>query len=286
MKYIPQGLTRKIGREILTMKKNSPRLLFIAGIAGIVSTTIVACKATLKLEKTLDEFKEDVDGIQSIAQVRSSSDSRKDMVYAYAKGTSSLLRLYGPTIVLGSASIAALTTSHVTLTRRNVSLMAAYSTVSASFEAYRERVRAEIGVDKELDIRHAITTENMMVDQKTQAVRMADPGKWSPYARFFDESSSSWQKSPEHNKLFIICQQNYANDLLRSRGHVFLNEVYDMLGLERSQAGQVVGWVIGHGGDEYVDFGVFEISNASFVNGYERTVLLDFNVDGTVYDLI
>lgn len=108
----------------------------------------------------------------------------------------------------------------------------------------------------------------------------------SPYARFFDEASANWVKDPEINHIFVQCQQNFANNLLIARGHLFLNEVYDMLGIDRSSAGQVVGWVISGDGDNFVDFGMFEAHSARFVNGYERSILLDFNVDGVVVDKI
>jgi hypothetical protein len=96
----------------------------------------------------------------------------------------------------------------------------------------------------------------------------------------------NWQKNSEHNKLFLKCQQSYANDMLQARGHVFLNEVYSWLGLEHSKAGAVVGWVINSDGDNFVDFGIFDPGNSRFVNGQERSILLDFNVDGVIYDKI
>jgi hypothetical protein len=268
------------------MKKNSPRTLFVVGIAGVVTSTFLACRATLKLDKTLDDFNKDIDEARDRRGNKDDQTYRQELVYAYTKGTYSIARLYAPAILIGTASIGALTGSHVVLTRRNSSLTAAYSAVQMSFDAYRERVRKEIGDEKELDIHHAITLEKVPIDGKLQEIRKADPNKWSPYARFFDEGSANWQKSPEFNRLFVQCQQNYSNDLLHARGHVFLNEVYDMLGINRSQAGQVVGWVLDQGGDNYIDFGIFEAYSAAFVNGWERSILLDFNVDGIIYDKI
>jgi hypothetical protein len=115
------------------------------------------------------------------------------------------------------------------------------------------------------------------------------PDDPSIYARFFDPTSPSWSKEPEYNLIFLKCQQNYANDLLKSRGHVFLNEVYDMLGMERSKAGAVVGWLLSKNGDtdNFVNFGVFdgrEQVARDFVNGREGAILLDFSVDGVIYD--
>ena len=121
----------------------------------------------------------------------------------------------------------------------------------------------------------------------------------SEYARFFDEATSTeHHKDAEYNLMFLRRQQDYANEVLKSRGHLFLNEVYDMLGIPRTKAGQVVGWIYNEdnpNGDNYVDFGIYDLSNLSdsqkerkiaFVNGHECNILLDFNVDGPIYDLI
>ena len=81
----------------------------------------------------------------------------------------------------------------------------------------------------------------------------------SQYARFFDESSQYWDKSPEMSLMFLKQQELYANCILKSKGHLFLNEVYDMLGIPQSMAGQLVGWIYDEKnpiGDNYVDFGI------------------------------
>ncbi len=111
----------------------------------------------------------------------------------------------------------------------------------------------------------------------------------SPYARWFNETCIAWTKYPEQNKHFLLLQQSYANEKLRARGYIFLNEIYDMLGIPRTKAGQVIGWVFDEEnpiGDNYIDFGLFNTRNADFVNGYENSILLDFNVDGAILDHI
>lgn len=291
MKFVPTNLGRSFHRTALQFKKNSPGLMFGLGVAGAVTSTVLACRATLKLPDMLDEFKTDIEGVKSLSHHDQSKaypvqEYKKDLAYAYGINTMRIVRLYAPAVIVGGSSIALLTGSHVALTRRNAALTAAYSAVQLSYDAYRERVRDEYGEEKELDLYHATRIEKMMVDDKVEEVRVADPTKWSPYARFFDEGSRNWVKHPELNLMFIRCQQNYANDLLQARGHVFLNEVYDMLGIDRSQAGQVVGWVIGDNGDNYIDFGLYQASSSRFVNGWERNVLLDFNVDGVIYNKI
>jgi hypothetical protein len=166
------------------------------------------------------------------------------------------------------------------LTRRNSALMAAYAAVQKAYDDYRERVINEVGREKELDLHHAATVQLVDKDE----VRIVDPNKFSPYAKFFDEYCERWEKDPELNRIYITCQQNYANNILHARGHLFLNEVYDMLGIPRTKAGAVVGWVVGKDGDNYVDFGMYEARSENFINGAERSILLDFNVDGVIYD--
>ncbi len=195
-------------------------------------------------------------------------------------------RLYGPSVAVGAASIAALTGSHIQLTRRNAALTATIAVVSKAYDDYRVRVQEEIGKERELDIYRAMKEQEVEIDGKKKTFKVSDPNDWSPYARFFDETSENWQRNAEMNRHFLQLQQNYANHQLHSRGHIFLNEIYDLLGLERSQAGQVVGWVMNGEGDNFVDFGLFECESSRFINQLEQSIILDFNVDGVVYDKI
>jgi hypothetical protein len=173
------------------------------------------------------------------------------------------------------------------MTKRNSALMAAYAGLQKAYDDYRERVRDQLGEERELEIYHAGKTDIIKNElDKNEEIKTVDPNKWSPYAKMFDEGSKHWEKDPEINRLFVQCQQNYANNLLKARGHLFLNEVYDMLDVERTKAGSVVGWVISKDGDNFVDFGMYEAYNARFINGWERSIILDFNVDGVIYDKI
>lgn len=290
MMKLPVSLTRTLGRRIIVLKKQSPHIFFVAGVIGSITSTVMACRATLKLSETLDDIQKDLWTIKSAEDSRSILDTplthnvnyKQDVAYVYLKGGVRIARLYGPAAVVGVASITALTGSHVQMTRRNAALMAAYAAVQKAYDNYRERVREQLGDEGELEIYHAVQTEKVGKEE----IISADPNKWSPYARFFDEYNKNWVKDPELNRLFVQCNQNYANNLLRARGHVLLNDVYDMLGMDRSKAGMVVGWIISKNGDNFIDFGLYEARNAAFVGGWERSILLDFNVDGVIYDKI
>lgn len=290
MKYIPNGITRGLARQILVTKKHSPGILFGAGLAGVITSAVLACRATLKLSDTLDNIQLDVAQAKTLAHHDKSSVvdiQARGLASSYVHGSLTIVKLYAPSVLLGAASIGCLTGSHVTLTRRNVALTAAYSTLSKAYDDYRERVRTEVGQAKEIELYHGLRTEQIVgEDGKKQDIVVAD-GKvlGSPYAQFFDEYNRHWVKNSETNHYFLQSQQNYANHLLQTRGHVFLNEVYHDLGFDHTSAGAVVGWVRGEG-DNYIDFGLFDARNSNFINGWERSILLDFNVDGIIYDKI
>lgn len=287
----------KIGRQVLLAQKHSPKILFIAGVAGVVTTVVLASRATLKVENVLIEHEERKDKIvlaSSVVEGYSEADASQDLIITYARTIANIAKLYAPAILVGVASVAALTGSHVILTNRIGNLGAAYAVLDKGFREYRKRVVDELGEQKDAEFRYG-AEEAQVIDETEEGpvvkdVKRPSHGR-SIYARWFDEGSTQWSRSDMANQTFLRCQQNYANDMLRAYGHLFLNDVYKMLGLQPSPEGQLVGWVLDNpnGGDNYISFGVF--SNdfyiaQQFVNGDTRSVLLDFNVDGVVYDLI
>ena len=278
MKFIPDGMTRTVARQVLLAKKTSPSWMFAVGVVGVVATTVLASKATLKLEKTIDDFDDAV------------YTDKVDGARAYIGNAAKVAKLYAPTIAVGVVSVGLLTGSHRTLSKRNVALTAAYAGLEKAYAEYRERVLAAVGPEKEREFRYELEDcERDDENGKKKTTRVVKPGE-SLYARFFDQdSSSSWSPTGEYNMLFLKCQQNWLNDKLKARGHVFLNEAYDALGLERSKAGAVVGWIWQGEGDNFIDFGVFD-SPANdrffeFVKG-RAGIWVDFNVDGVIYDKI
>lgn len=303
-------LTKTFSRVGLKLQKHSPEILAAVGTVGVVASAVMACKATTKISTILDETKTYVDMIHDCAADQglvesgkyTPDDARKDIVIVYSQTAVKLAKLYAPSVALGALSLGCLLTSNNILRKRNVALAAAYATIDKSFKEYRSRVIERFGeaVDKEL--KYNITkqkVEEIVKDSETgeekkieKEISVAGVDGYSEYARFFDDGCKGWEKDAEMNLMFLRAQQQYANDLLRSRGHLFLNEVYDMLGIPHTKAGQIVGWVYDPDRidiDNYVDFGIYDVNKPKardFVNGYERTILLDFNVDGNILDLI
>jgi hypothetical protein len=293
-KALANVVTSKMGRQILTAQKHSPVLLFGAGVVGIVTTVVLASKATLKLEAVLEGVEKDVLTIESAQLAKyTEEDRRKDKVLIYTKAVINISRLYGPAVLVGVASIAALTGSHVVLNRRLAGVTAAYAALDKGWNEYRRRVIGEYGEDKDREFRYGTVEREIIEETKegpvAKTIKELDPNGFSVYSKFFDELCPDFQREAEYNMLFLRAQQNYANDKLRAKGHLFLNEVYDQLGIERTKAGAVVGWIVSKDGDNFVDFGIFNANrerSRAFVNGREQAIRLDFNVDGVIYDKI
>ena len=290
MKFLPVAVSNAIARQTFAVERNSPQLLFGAGIVGVVGSTVLACRATLKLEEVLDEAKGKINTAKTLEHREySEEDKNRDITLIHVQTSVNIVKLYAPAIVLGAASITALAQSHSILNKRNAALTAAYAALEKGFAQYRQRVVEKYGEEEDRNFRYGSREVEVMEDGKKKKVTRVGDDLPSIYARFFDPLSTSWSKEPEYNLIFLRAQQSYANDLLKARGHVFLNEVYDMLGTPRSKAGSVVGWIlIGDHRDNWIDFGIWDKDDnvRDFVNGRESSILLDFNVDGVIYDKI
>ncbi len=302
------NMTRNFGKMRLKARKYTPEMLVIAGVAGVVVSAVMACKATLKLSEVTEEAKESIDKIheatehpENLPEKYTEEDSKKDLSIVYAQTGVKLVKLYAPAVVLGALSITAIATSNNILRKRNIALAAAYTAVDTSFKEYRGRVVERFGTDLDRELRYNIKKEEIeetVVDEKgkektvKKTVDVADPNTYSDYAKFFQEGCLGWTKDPEHNLYFLKCVQAQANDRLKREGYLFLNDVYQMLGIDRTRAGQQVGWIYDEEnpiGDNFIDFGIYDEKNPAtrrFVNGNERVILLDFNVDGPILNLI
>jgi hypothetical protein len=229
-----------------------------------------------------------------MADQYSPEDAKKATTIVYVQSGVKLVKLYGPAVAVGAASLACLLGSNHILRKRNVALAAAYTAVDKSFKAYRGRVVERFGkeLDRELrynikakEVEEIVTNENGEEEIVKSTIEVPHFDDHSMYARCFDETCLGWTRDAEYNLMFVKQIQNWANDRLETKGYVFLNEVYEMLGMQKTRAGQEVGWVKDGDGDNYIDFGIFDLHDKQkrrFVNGYEKSIWLDFNVDGPI----
>ena len=303
-----------INQTGLKIKKYSPEILMVAGIVGTVTAAVTACKATLKVKDVMSEKEELQNDIHKCLENPdvdyTEEDGKKDLTTVYAQTGVKLIKLYAPSVILGGASIASIVMGQKILKKRNIALAAAYTAVDKGFKKYRANVVDRFGekVDKELrynikakEVEKKITDKNGK-EKTVKEIQYDIEGNplenISEFARFFDEATSTeHHKDAEYNLMFLRRQQDYANEVLKAKGHLFLNDVYEMLGIPKTKAGQIVGWIYDEknpNGDNFVDFGIYRLSGnevyderkRAFVNGYERNILLDFNVDGPIYELI
>lgn len=287
-------------KTVMKLKKHSPEILVVAGIAGTVVSAVLACKATTKVAEILDETRGTLDtiheGMETGAingQEYTTEDGKKDTVVVYAQTGMKLAKLYGPAIILGTLSITSILASNNILRKRNVALGAAYAAIDKSFKEYRGRVIERFGEQVDTELKYGIKAkkfEEIEVDPETgkekkvkKTVMVADPNLQSDYAVYFDSKSRNYETNPDYNRMFLKAQQAFANDKLQTRGHLFLNEVLDDLDLPRTPAGQIVGWTK-DGPDGYVNFRIVEVERETEDGRHEPALLLDFNVEGNIWE--
>lgn len=300
---IMKSVNGVISKAVMKLKKHSPEILVVAGIAGTVVSAVLACKATTKVAEILDETKGTLDtiheGMETGAingQEYTNEDGKKDTVVVYAQTGMKLAKLYGPAIILGTLSITSILASNNILRKRNVALGAAYAAIDKSFKEYRGRVIERFGEQVDTELKYGIKAkkfEEIEVDPETgkekkekkvkKTVMVADPNLQSDYAVYFDSKSRNYETNPDYNRMFLKAQQAFANDKLQTRGHLFLNEVLDDLDLPRTPAGQIVGWTK-DGPDGYVNFRIVEVERETEDGRHEPALLLDFNVEGNIWE--
>lgn len=324
------SLTKTVNKIGFNLKKHSPEIMVFAGVAGTVASAVMACRATTKVAHISNDAKDQIHDLHLVSmaagleerpaemtlddadridvftgmekvQEYTEEDRKKDLAIIYTKTAMQFIKLYAPSVILGALSIASILAGHNITKKRNIALAAAYTAVDKSFKEYRARVIERFGKDLDRELKYNIQHEEVeetIVDGKgkektvKKSVDVVDPDDISEFARFYDDGCLGWTKDAEANLTFLKLQQSQANDRLKDQGYLFLNDVYQMLGIPVTKAGQVVGWIYDETntvGDNFIDFGMYDVRNSKardFVNGYERSILLDFNVDGPILNSI
>lgn len=309
---IVTNVTRGLNKFGLLAKKHSPEILLAVGITSGIGATVLACKATLKVDavkektnKSIEKIHEATEvGITEAGETYTAEDSKKDLTIVYVQSGVELAKLYAPAVGLGLISITSILAGHNIMRKRNVALAAAYTIVDNNFKEYRGRVVERFGKELDKELRYnikAVEVEEKVVneDGKEETVKktvdvvdMESPESYSDYAKFFDAASPFWDKNAEYNLMFLKRQEEQATRKLRERGYLMLNDVYEMLGIMKTEAGAYVGWVYDKNRtdeENKIDFCIYELNreaNRRFVNGLEPVILLDFNVDGYIMDMI
>lgn len=306
-------------KGLFKVRKHSPEILLATGIISGIGGAISAYKAKPKIDSIVEaaarKKEEIVEAVEEYGYTEdyTEEDKKKDFAIIFTNTGLNIAREFAPAIGLGVLSVSCILASHNIMRRRNAALAAAYEILDYGFKSYRSRVIDRLGEEmdrelrfgaKEIEVEETVIGKDGKERKKTKKEKVIeDPyADVSSYARFFDAANPNWEKDSVYNLAFLKTQQAWANDLLRAKGYLFLNDVYKLLGFDDSRAGQMVGWVYDPDGtkhgkhwptdkpwDNYIDFGIYEakrMANRDFVNGYEDVILLDFNVDGNILELI
>lgn len=287
-------------KHTFKVRQASPQLLIVAGVAGLVAGTVLACKATTKLPEILEEETDELELDEEMENdISEEEEDDEPELKTKARKALKVAKLYAPAVAVDIASILLIFKGTQIFKNRQAALCAAYAALDAGYKNYRKRVIEEYGEDadrkfhlglKQAEVKEKVTDENGKSKTVKKTYDIKDPTQHSVYARYFDEASPYWKKDAAYNHMFVQMKQNEFNVRLQAEGFVFLNDVYEAFGLPKTRAGQVVGWRYNEEnptGDNYIDFGIFNVyreDSIDFINDRERNFLLDFNVDGPIID--
>lgn len=304
---IVDTITQSANKVIFKAQKHSPEILAVVGTVGVAVGVIAACKASMKVNEVLEEPKKTREKIKAAAEDKelqetgtyTVEDKRKDLTILYTQTGIKLVKLYAPAVIITTFSVGCLLKSNKILNERNAALAAAYTAVDQGFKEYRGRVVERFGDEVDRQLKYNIKAkeiEETVIDEKgkekviKKTIDVVEPDTHDQYSRIFCELNPYFEEDAELNMMFLKSRQLYANQQLIAKGRLFLNDVYEMLGFDRTREGQIIGWVYDPENpncNNCVDFGIFNVhsrSSKNFVNGYEPGVILDFNVDGNVWE--
>ena len=302
MKINTKTLRKSFKKAQLTVRKHSPEILMVAGVIGTVAGAVMACKETLELEDVLDECKQEKMELEeqyAMCEEYSEDALKKDQVKLTIKQAAKIVKLYAPSVIMEVTSIGVIFASNDIMRKRNASMAAAYATLNSMYKRYRQNVIESYGEEVDKDMRFGVKHEKVTeIDEDGNKVkidaRIVDLDNTalaiSDYSRFFQMGCKGFDASSgRYNLLYLKGIQAMFNNKLIADGYVMLNDVYRELGFDTIPEGWSIGWVYDESnpiGDNYIDFGLYEARNKNqrAVNDWEPVILMDFNVDGNLYE--
>lgn len=303
------------GNGLLAARKHAPELMIGAGIVGFGATIFETVKATNRTNEVLDEKEATIATIEAARDDYSEEEYscrtyERDIKEANRRAKWGIVRAWAPVATLGGASVISVLGGYRILNGRYVATAAAYKVLENGFERYRGNVVERFGKDMDYELLHDIKAEELEKARKEQAEnkeieadnkrrKVLKKHKKTAYAEvyngIFDEYSDRWQRywNAEQVLNYLKQKQNELNDKLAIRKHLFVNEVYDALGFERTPQGQVTGWIITkYNPDSKVSLGIDEMPEdelrqiLSTHRNEDIRVKIRLNPDGLIYNLI
>ena len=274
---------RGYGKVSFFCKEYSPQIHFVLGVIAFAETCRSFYNAKPKYEQVMKEYHEELakqkeaeekaDNVPGGGQIRYPEEDRKaDRRTIKLKTGVKVVKVFaGPTVK------AAVT---LTLFRRGFGILEARNkglTEVASALA--------MAPEKKVELTDGESTEVAKTDEPEYEICT------DPVVKEFDRKNPNFSDMMENNRFFLQQKQNYCNLLLHSRGYLFLNEVFELLDMEKTEAGQVIGWkyynettdALKNGASNFVSFGIFDtddpVAGPVFAGARLERVMLRFNVD-------
>lgn len=297
------SITTAFYTGVARVSKHAPTILSVTASAGVIATGYLAWKAGTRFEdvegRDWDRRKECLRNADTIPDEDVPKIERKNRILFILD----TVRTVAPAAIVGAATITMIYFSNSISKKRLAAMGAAYATLQTAFDGYKRTMVEALGkesVDKILKPKlpnvGKSAEEILSSDNKSDAANVSDAvvnslKALSPYARIIaEESSTCWDPNEDYTSQNLAAVQLWSNRRLERKGHLFLNEVFDQLGLSRTREGAVVGWLKNGEGDNYVSFGDFDASiyrvPSDDYTRVDSNFIVDFNVDGVIWDKI
>lgn len=297
------SITTAFYTGVARISKHAPTILSITASAGVIATGYLAWEAGTRFEdvegRDWERRKECLRNADTIPDEDVPKIERKNRILFILD----TVRTVAPAAIVGAATITMIYFSNSISKKRLAAMGAAYATLQTAFDGYKRTMVEALGkesVEKILKPKlpnvGKSAEEILSSDNKSDAANVSDAvvnslKALSPYARIIaEESSTCWDPNEDYTSQNLTAVQLWANRRLERKGHLFLNEVFDQLGLSRTREGAVVGWLKNGEGDNYVSFGDFDASiyrvPSDDYTRVDSNFIVDFNVDGVIWDKI
>ena len=295
-------ITYAVGHTKTFFSRNSAEILLIGGAIGVVTGTVMACKATLKADSVMDEYKTKKEKIGTCLENPEIDydeiTAKEDLKNLTIQTAVKMIKCYTPAVILESFSIGTIFASNHIMQQRNAALAASCAAVEAAYKKYREKVVEKYGKEVDDELYYGTKTENKKITttdpetgEKTKTTEsktyLQEEYGCSPYAVLFDSSAIEFYQDDATNMFMLKNREKEATVRLRANGMLTLNDVYEMIGVKPTDIGLTHGWIFekdNPDGDNEVKFDMRHVYvKDPYSDREERAILIDFNCDGFVY---
>lgn len=277
---------------------HAPEILMGVGTIGVAAGTIVVAKQATKLEDELSEIKDAQYDLKDQKDTMDAKEYKKALLAIKVAAAKKVAKIFAPGAVLVIAGVVCFFSAFGFVKKENGILAASVAAANKAFEEYRARVVEDQGADKDKEYLYGLKKEKIEVEttdengntkkEKVEAL-VVDPEKSniSRYAIRFTPEFSGEAYPDVNNNLMILksCERTW-NAVLPSRKKVYLNEIYQELGIDETWESRMVGWDYDadNFGDGKIRFDITEVivRDDNDPLGYHKELIVDFNVDGDI----